>query len=1086
MKRLYYFKPSLVYTLFLVFFNFPHIGFAQAPKMPASELKISSVDDMSCISLEDIYSNKEKVPELRTFQDLKLQVISEVTSHNSLGYEAANRTHLNRSISEYFKGRENSLINDLQFQVLDHPISSNTQQASRRDVGDYIVNTTDDTPDANISDAICADSNGNCSLRAAIQNANKLSDKNTIHFNISGSAPFTIALATTELPLIAYPVVIDGRMQTEYAIANSPVIEIDGTSLPLGSSGLKIYGFSDNSEVYGLSIGGFQRLDVSPYSGGMGIDVFSINNTIQSNYIGLKPDGTTLNPNQWGVYFFNSSNNTIGGIGDNEGNVISGNYSGGVTFDGIDSSNNVVQGNLLGTDATGLLPRGNRFNLQMLDAPNNTIGGNTAEARNIISAGVNSQSAATDGTGISITGSASANNTIIGNYIGTDITGNAPLANIRGGILVLFGANNNNFGGDQVGERNVISGNNYGIYFQGSPSGNPVSNNIISGNYIGINALGNLALPNTYGIMMLLGENTLNTIGGSSQGSRNIISGNTSDGVFLNSGGTNTVSNNYLGVDILGTSALPNGQAGVFVNSADNVIHANVISGNGAAGINLSSISTTNAVTGNFVGTNKDGVLAIPNERGIEIRGSANTIGGMDGLNRNIISGNTLYGVNIFGPSATGNMVKGNYIGTDINGMVPLPNSTGLRISEASSNIVGGSVISERNIISGNSTEGILISSALSTNNQILGNYIGTDETGSNALPNFRGMRLVNTSNNMIGGSGPNEGNLVSGNQSDGVLLLITSANTLFGNKIGVKADGLTALPNGQTGVQVLNGSTDNIIGGLNSGEGNTVAFNTNKGVNLLKINAGGYPDIEPTGNIISGNSIFGNTSTVSSNGITGAGIDLNSDGVSLNDADDADLRANNTQNYPVIETDGASVEENVITVSYMILSTAANSSYPIQVEFFIDDNNRQGKEFLFVDTYTETDFNSALNKTISMAIPSGSTFVAEQKILAIAIDANGNTSECSISETVIDESLSVESQMFTEVSIYPNPATDILNIKIPNTINSIELYSILGKKVFQTSSTIDQIDVSSYQSGIYLLKIKTNQGSVTKKIVIK
>lgn len=220
----------------------------------------------------------------------------------------------------------------------------------------YTVNSVDDLPDSNINDTVCADVNGNCTLRAAIENANKTNDKDTIVFNITGTGPFTIRITSRMLPEIMRPVIIDGRTQPGYISA--PVIEIEGSDVPLGGAGLRLFGRSDNSEIYSLCIGGF--LDVGAgYAGGLGIDVKSQRTIMRGNYIGLKPDGTTLNRNQWGVFFKDSGNNVFGGTGANEGNVVSGNYSGGVTFSGVGSSNNIIQGNLLGTDATGLLPRGN-------------------------------------------------------------------------------------------------------------------------------------------------------------------------------------------------------------------------------------------------------------------------------------------------------------------------------------------------------------------------------------------------------------------------------------------------------------------------------------------------------------------------------------------------------------------------------------------------------------------------------------------------------------------------------------------------------------------------------------------------------
>ena len=103
----------------------------------------------------------------------------------------------------------------------------------------YTVNSTADLPDININDSVCIDAQGNCTLRAAIQNANKTSNKDTIEFNISGNAPFVITVTDVMQP-IQQPIIIDGRTQLDYI--NSPIIEIDGSSLPIGKNGLQLIG----------------------------------------------------------------------------------------------------------------------------------------------------------------------------------------------------------------------------------------------------------------------------------------------------------------------------------------------------------------------------------------------------------------------------------------------------------------------------------------------------------------------------------------------------------------------------------------------------------------------------------------------------------------------------------------------------------------------------------------------------------------------------------------------------------------------------------------------------------------------------
>ena len=177
----------------------------------------------------------------------------------------------------------------------------------------YIVNTTDDTADADLSDTSCEDINGNCSLRAAIQNANKTSNKDSIEFNLSGTSPFVFEITTDVLPPIQEPVILDGRTQAGYT--DSPLIEIDGTLLGPGNNGIQFTGNADASEMYGLAIGGFQRQDVDPFDLGQVFCIFFVDDIIlQGNYIGLRSDGTTVFTNEGGgVRFISSNNSLIGG-----------------------------------------------------------------------------------------------------------------------------------------------------------------------------------------------------------------------------------------------------------------------------------------------------------------------------------------------------------------------------------------------------------------------------------------------------------------------------------------------------------------------------------------------------------------------------------------------------------------------------------------------------------------------------------------------------------------------------------------------------------------------------------------------------
>src|SRR3990172_5292393 len=198
----------------------------------------------------------------------------------------------------------------------------------------------------------------------------------------------------------------------------------------------------------------------------------------------------------------------------------------------------------------------------ILLAPNNRIGtdgngvGDLAE-RNIISGN--------RGAGVSIS---SSGNVVAGNYIGTDVTGttavgNATFNDVFSAGVILHSGNNrvgtNGNGIADAAERNVISGNNFdGVKFNGA------SDNVVAGNYIGTNAAGTAAIPNArFGVFA--GSGTNHRIGTDGNGiadeaERNVISGNTFTGVFVQNSSTvgTIIAGNYIGTDAAGTAALGN------------------------------------------------------------------------------------------------------------------------------------------------------------------------------------------------------------------------------------------------------------------------------------------------------------------------------------------------------------------------------------------------------------------------------------------------------------------------------------------------------------------------------------------------
>ncbi len=177
----------------------------------------------------------------------------------------------------------------------------------------------------------------------------------------------------------------------------------------------------------------------------------------------------------------------------------------------------------------------------------------------------------------------------------------------------------------------------------------------------------------------------------------------------------------------------------------------NTIIGCGASGIAIyGSDVINNLIIGNYVGIDTTGKATIPNGRGINIRAPYNIVGSIIPGERNIVSGNRDAGIlieTIFGYS---NVIIGNYIGIDATGTDSVGNGTGIMISGAKYNTIGGDIPEYRNIISGNRVRGIEIRDIHSDSNAVTGNYIGTDATGTIALPNNGAGVVISEEQNII------------------------------------------------------------------------------------------------------------------------------------------------------------------------------------------------------------------------------------------------------------------------------------------------------------------------------------------------
>ena len=749
-----------------------------------------------------------------------------------------------------------------------------------------------------------ANDSGYGSLRQAILNANAFPGTNLITFDI-GSDVQTIA-PLSALPTITDPVVIDGTTQPGYV--STPIIELDGSTSDDGStwvSGLILAG--GNSTVRGLVINSFRYAGIILRTNG--------GNRVEGCYIGTDVSGTEAEGNvHAGIRVdLESSGNTIGGTTAEARNVISGNAGWGIGFIGA-GPNNTVQGNYIGTDVTGTAPLPNLDGLE-LQGNDNTIGGAAPGARNLISGNTRWGIRVRVGSG----------NTVAANFIGTDVSGTAALANGSYGLFI-HDAPNTLVGGTTAEERNIIAGNaGAGVYILGAPA----TGTQIQGNYIGTDATGTDTLGNGLeGVTVSNAPN--NTIGGTTAEARNLISGNGRHGIYITgsaSGGCK-VQGNYIGTDVSGGAGLGNGKVGVYIIDAPNCEIGgtadgarNVISSNGSQGVCISGAAATGCkVQGNYVGVDATGTVDIGNTlEGVWLIGAPGAeVGGTSPEARNIVSGNDSHGVQVTGTDAAGRVVRGNYIGTDVTGVIALGNSSsGVYISGASNTLVGGTTDGERNLISGNSTSGVYIYGATAAENQVLGNYIGTNSAGTGALGNAgSGVFVRKGPRNTIGGMTAEERNLISGNGSVGVYISGTEAteNEILGNHIGIDATGTEALGNNGHGV-LISEASDNTVGGTTPGAGNVISANAIMANNTHNVTISG---ITATGNVVQGNYIGTDVSGAVALANTGNGVSLMSS--QSNTIGGAEQGARNiiSGNSNGVVITGAGATENVVQGNYI------------------------------------------------------------------------------------------------------------------------------------------------------------------------
>jgi hypothetical protein len=632
------------------------------------------------------------------------------------------------------------------------------------------------------------------SLREAINQANLNPGPDRIDFAVTGTVQLLGAL-----PSITDPVNIDGSTAPGFTAA--PLVEVDYN----GFAGLTFAPGSSGSALRSLG-------HVNASTAGVTLDAGQI--LLVGNYIGLELDGDTAAGNNGGL-LIHSNANTIGIVGQPR-NVISGNTGNGVTIDGGSGeggSGNFLVENFIGTDATGLLDRGNaNFGIHLTNgALFNNIGGTANKLKESTELTPGNLISGNDSDGVRIDGDTlietRANNNFLGsNFIGTDITGVAALPNSGNGVSVI-GADFNNIAGDAVGiiplelpfrYKNVISGNlGHGLLLHDAIG------TTVYANFFGLGADNQTGVGNGLDGVLINGT-SMDTVYGGVIPLGNVSSDNGIHGVEIadQASGT-TLFNCFSGTAAFNATALVgNGVDGIHITStgANNVILTSEIAGNVDDGIEISGNASGVLVDKVRVGVNSAGDAPQSNgDNGIEIGGNANnnSIGGVgpSGILFSTISGNLGYGV-AFLDSANNNVLFNSFIGTGSRGIQAVGNRLG-------------------------------------------GVYLGPG-----------------TSNNTIGGTKRGSGinssdtNVISGNMGPGVILDGTTGNRVIGNLIGTRPDGMTALGNMGDGVLVTGNAGDNLIGDDSTDVGNTIAFNTADGVSVES----------GDGNAIRKNSIHDNT----------------------------------------------------------------------------------------------------------------------------------------------------------------------------------------------------------------------------------
>ncbi len=449
------------------------------------------------------------------------------------------------------------------------------------------------------------------------------------------------------------------------------------------------------------------------------------------------------------------------------------------------------------------------------------------------------------------------------------------------------------------------------------------------------------------------------------------IDGYTQPGATVNT--DPLASNANILIEIRGSSTT--NHTGLTFITADNVVRGLAMYDLYSPIILFEDNAQRNQILGNYIGTNAAGDAQTRRISGAwsgvrVIQGAKFNVIGLPNLaDRNVISGNDAHGIRMDHNGTNANTVQNNIFGLNPTGTDNLGNNNnGMDIQWGpSQNLIGGMGQYERNVFSGNGVAGFDFSHSQSTsNNHLVGNFLGTDLTGT------QGFSWTQNKQGIIFKDDPINNyvyeNVISGNREDGIWHKhnYTGRNYIFNNKIGTGADG-SVIGNGKNGM-FLTGHDFEI------GPNNVFAGNTQHGIAITNYQGGGAnePSSDSYGNHIFQNSFFDNG---------GLAIDINSDGVTSNDANDLDTGPNGVLNFPII----TSVSETNVSGT-----ACANCKVEIYWTDAGPGTHGEGKFYL-----GETTTNGSGAFSLNMSLEPGT------ELTAIAIDQIENTSEFSENVTV-------------------------------------------------------------------------------------